>query len=410
MTTDLIIIGGGPAGYTAAFEATQLGAKVRLYEKNKLGGTCLQAGCIPTKTLLEGAGLLSKFNKAKYLGITCESFSPNFSRMIQRKNTIVQKLTKALEQEFAEKNIEVINEEIDLSSALKQTSKIIIATGTSVKTLPNTLSTDEILNLEQIPESIQIFGAGAVGLEMATLFRQLGSKVLVCEMASQLLPGSVATTVAKDLQRLMEKQGIKFELGYAPSAKNKTTDCELRLSCIGRKLNTEKFAEAGIGLGPRGEVVTNEYLQTNLPNVYAAGDITGKLQLAHVAYAQGKAAARNVLGGQETVDYAAVPFCVFTNPVFASVGSSGLSEEAQSLRVIPFASLGISQAKADTDGFLRLVIGEDKQTIIGVQLLGPAAAELISTATLIVQQRMTISDLRKTIWAHPTLGEIFAEA
>ncbi|MFH1428773.1 MAG: NAD(P)/FAD-dependent oxidoreductase [Candidatus Margulisiibacteriota bacterium] len=409
MTTDLLIIGGGPAGYTAAIEAANAGAKVRLFEKQWLGGTCLNAGCIPTKCLLEGSGLLQKIKKANYFGIDAPSPSVNFKRMAQRKNIVVSKLGKGLEKELTDGNIDIIRENISLTDAIKQSAKVIIATGTSPRVLPDTISTDDILNIENIPESIKIIGAGAVGLEMATLFCQLGSKVTVAEIADQILPFAAAPEVARELQKILERQGIKFEIGEQVSPLNPpegglNTPELTTLSCVGRIYNNAGLAEAGVALGPKGEVVTDDYFQTNLPGVYAAGDITGKFLLAHVAYAQGRAAALNAFSGKETVDYSAVPFCVFTDPVFASVGKTGGAK----VLTAPYSQLGTAQAKGNTEGFIRAVLLEDEQTIAGIQIIGPGAAELISTATIIVQKRMTLKDLQKTIFTHPTLGEIFA--
>jgi len=427
--TDLLIIGGGPAGYTAALEAARSGAKVRLFEKHSLGGTCLNAGCIPTKTLLESSGLFQKIKKAAYFGVSTPSPELNFSRIMQRKNIVVSKLVKALEKELAEQDIEIIREEMSFREAQKCASKVIIATGTRPRVLPHTLSTDDILNIADPPGEIHIVGAGAVGLEMATLFRQLGSAVTVTEIADQILPGTVDSDVARELQRMLERQGIRIALGKpqdevqsstfkvhgsdpATNIEPGTLNLEPRtVSCIGRQFNNEGLAEAGIVLGKKGEVVVDEHLQTSLPGVYAAGDITGQQLLAHVAYAQGTVAAQNALGGSKSVDDSAVPFCVFTNPVLASVGEASCQDRSRSgaVRTIPFSRLGMAQAKGETDGFVRLVLAEDNRRIEGIQILGPGAADLISTATLIVHRKMTIQDLKSVIWTHPTLGEIFGE-
>ncbi|MFC1595904.1 dihydrolipoyl dehydrogenase family protein [Candidatus Margulisiibacteriota bacterium] len=458
-TPDLIIIGGGPAGYTAALEAAKQGAQVRLYEKNKLGGTCLNYGCIPTKTLLESTALYQKIKKASYFGITVKDPEINFARIMQRKNIVVSKLAKGLEKELkgstttppqilrsaaqndvtvgnahesslstndlktyrlndlktnkpttnhqpltttTHGNIEIIYEEITLKEAITQASKVIIATGTSPKVLDGTISTDDLLDIKEIPEKLHIIGAGAVGLEMATIFRQLGSKVSISEMADQILPGAAAKPIAEQLQKMLEKQGLRIELSTTDIPK-----ADVVVSCIGRTYNTACFEDAGLKLGPQGEVIVDDNLHTNLPGVFAAGDINGKMLLAHVAYAQGKAAALNSLGGAETVDYTAVPYCVFTNPVLASVGDTGANSPEANTKTIPFSQLGTAQAKGDTEGFLRLVLAEDSKQILGIQILGPGAAELISTATLLVQNKATLNTLQDTIWTHPTLGEIF---
>ncbi|MFA5928515.1 MAG: NAD(P)/FAD-dependent oxidoreductase [Candidatus Margulisiibacteriota bacterium] len=413
MKADLAIIGGGPAGYTAALAAAKAGPRVILFEKHKLGGTCLNYGCIPTKTILESTNLFSKLKKANYFGVSVDKPSIDLPRIIQRKNIVVSKLVKSLEQEMAEGKIEVVNQEITLTEALAQANKVLICTGTSPKVLPGTISTDEALALTEVPAQLQIVGAGAVGLEMATIFNQLGAKVTICEAATQILPNAASPQITKKIQAVLEKHGLKINLNtpYSPviaseseaiSSKERAP-LPLVLSCLGRIMNNQGLADAGIALGSRGEVIVNQYLQTNLPNVYAAGDITGKLQLAHVAYMQGAIAAANLLGGKKTMDYSAVPFCVFIDPVFASVGEI----TGPKLREVPFSALGTSQAKGNTEGFLNLVLDEQELQILGIQIFGSAAAELISTATLLIKERTNVARIRETIWAHPTLSEIF---
>ena len=401
---DLIIIGGGPAGYTAAKVAAKNNYQVHLYDSDNVGGTCLNHGCIPTKTLLESSSLYTKAKKANYFGVKLQDLNYNFQRIIQRKNIVVSKLVKSLHQDLCNLGIQVIPEHITIEQAAKQSPKVLIATGTSPKTLQNTISTNETLNLEELPANLHIHGAGVIGLEFATFFNQLGCKVSVSDIANQILPNTIDKALANKLQKILEKQGIKITLNQQLSAIPYPLSTTQQISCIGRQFNNQGFREAGLELGPKGELTVNQYLKTNKPDIYAAGDIIGQEQLAHVAYEHGKVAAFNITGKPTLLTKKPVPSCIFTNPGLATVGVVS----GQHIIEKQFANLGIAQAKADTEGLIRFILSDiDQRTITGIQIISSAAAELITTASLIVQNKMTLDNLSETIWAHPTLGEIF---
>jgi dihydrolipoamide dehydrogenase len=241
---------------------------------------------------------------------------------------------------------------------------------------------------------------------MATLFRQAGGGVTVVEKAAQILPNAVDPSVASALQRLMEKQGIKFEVGGSPQSPLKgglEPPDEITISCIGREYCTEELQGADLVFGPRGEVVVDDQMMTNLPSVAAAGDITGKMMLAHVAYAQGKAAISALNGKPLTpIRYDLVPFCVFTSPPLASIGAM----TGDCIQTIPLASVGVAQAKGATEGFLRVVVGKEGG-VDGVQLIGSQAQELIATASILMRAKIPWAQWSEIIWAHPTLSEIF---
>jgi len=402
---DLIIIGGGPAGYTAALEAAELGLYVRLFESHKLGGTCLHYGCIPTKALLESVNLYSKVKKGNYFGVEVDNANLNVPKIINRKNILVKKLNRALELEFLQfDNIEIINDYISLKEALDYKTRVIIATGTSPKTIPGMVSVNDALDITKIPSKAIILGAGAVGLEFATYFKKIGAKVDVYEKESQILPKVIDDVLAKDMQKILQRKGINFYLNSSYTASEHLEKDVIAVSCIGRQYNNNAFSETSLEISSQGKVFINDFFETNIPDVYAIGDINGASQLAHVAYAQAKILIENLFKTSKLkLNYNLVPFCVFSDPPLAIVGKKKASKTIK----IPSSKLGMSQVKSETDGYLCLLLTID-DFIEGVQILGGNAPELISVATLLVGQKYSLDSLRKTIFPHPTMSEIFS--
>lgn len=405
MKYDLVIIGSGPAGAACAFKASELKAKSIIFESSNVGGVCLNHGCIPTKTILESAHLFYKLNKkAHYFGINAQNLKFEFTRIMQRKNIVIQKLRKAIMADFVKAGIEFSKESIDLKEAQKIGKKILIATGTRPKkAASNSYTTDAILDLANLPKEVLILGAGAVGLEFASFFASLGVKVTVQELAKQILPNVLDVETAYFLQEILQKnKGIKFYFGKQELAKNPDKTI---ISCIGRDFETAFFANSELKQGKKGELLVNDYLETNLANIYAAGDINAKAMLAHYASRQGEIVAINACNDQKTMkfDKGGLAWCIFTNPQVAVVGEIA----ADNSKKVLFASLGASQAIGNTEGLLRVVYSKD-ETIKGIQIIHEQANTLLSTASIIIQQKLKIKDLKAMIWAHPTINEIFS--
>ena len=361
VNVQIAVLGGGPAGYVAAIRAVQLGADVALIEERELGGTCLNRGCIPTKALLRTAETAVLIKKTKEFGVTSSVGSVNWELAVTRKNRVVKNLRIGLEHLMKLNGISLIQgrgrienkNRLSVSTAdgelAVNCSKLIITTGSEplypeIKGihLKGVITSDEALELTEIPESILIIGAGAIGLEFATMFNSTGSSVTVVELQENILPQE-DKEITGELLKIMRRQGIKFKLGSRvkeiersddnlavvidENSAEKTVCVKAVLVAVGRKLRS--FSDDILALGlelEKGRIVVNEHLETSLKGVYAAGDVIGGKLLAHLAFAEGRTAAQNALGFQSKLNYDAVPSCVYTNPEVASVGLSG--EEA----------------------------------------------------------------------------------
>ena len=425
---DIIVIGAGPGGYTAAIRAAQLGRKVALIEKDEIGGTCLNRGCIPTKTLHASAKLFSKIKKADHFGISVENPSIDLSKVIDRKNRIVNQLRKSLEFLFKGNNIDLIKGEaklidrntVSVSSITNYeliAKKVIISTGSKIGNLPGLtidekkiFSSDGILDLRTLPKSIGIVGAGAMGIELACVFNEMGSQVTVFELMPRILPLEDAE-VSKSLHDSLAKRGITIRCG---ETLKDTSQFEIVLVSIGRKLNTEGFAEAGLKL-EKGRVAVNEKMETNINRVYAIGDIAGPYLFAHTAAMQGVVAAENACGKKTKIDYTAVPRCIYSDPGVAAVG---LTEEqaylkygAKNVRIgrFPFRASSKSLIEDERDGFIK-VIADKKDNIIGCHIVGGSATEILGEVALAVSKGLKVEDIIATIHAHPTVYESMGEA
>lgn len=423
MNYDIAIIGAGPGGYTAAIRAAQLGKRVALIEKDELGGTCLNRGCIPTKTLLACTKLYSKIKKADQFGIDVQNPAINLPKMIDRKNRIVNQLKKGLESLIKENGIALVRGEARLTGphqlvALGQVieaPKIILATGSKIPQEPTlridekkVFSSDGILDLKEVPRSIAIIGGGAIGVEMACLFNELGSKVTLFEMMPHILPAE-DSEIARALEQVLSKRGI--EINNSSSFKYSEV-YEIILVSVGRKLNTSGFEEIGIKLDG-GKVKVNEGMQTSIPNIYAIGDIAGRYMFAHTASREGIVAAENASGNFLKMDDVAVPRCIYCEPAVASVGMS--EEEARKNHKeiktgkFPFTASSKALIDDERDGFVK-IIADSSDKVLGVHILGGNATEIIGEAALAVNKGLKINDIVNTIHAHPTLYESMYEA
>ena len=443
----IIVIGAGPGGYIAAIRAAQLGAEVTIIEKSEVGGTCLNVGCIPTKTLLASVEVLSSIKEAAKFGINVGEAVPDLSRMMSRKDKVVGQLRKGIEYLLKNKKIvlikgsgkilepgkvEVVKD--DGSREELSADKIIIATG-SESAKPSlfpfdgekVITSKEALSLEKIPESLLIVGAGAIGVEFGCIFAALGTRVTIVEMLPQVLPTEDAE-IARELEKQLKRKRIKVHTGTkiekveslklkveSELSSGEKVETEKVLVAVGRKLNSENLGleEAGIKT-EKGRIVVNEKLETNIAGIYAIGDVAGGILLAHKASTEGIIAAENASGQDSVMDYRAVPGCIFTLPEVASVGlTEQKAEEArQEIRIgkFPFRALGKAQAVGQVEGMVKIVADAESDEILGIHIIGPHATDLIAEGVLAIKAEVTAEELGNIIHAHPTLAEGIMEA
>jgi dihydrolipoamide dehydrogenase len=448
---EIVIIGGGPGGYVAAIRAAQLGAKVTLIEKDELGGTCTNWGCIPTKALLRGVELLESLEGVKDFGIQVGQVAVDFSKLMARKDRAVKTLVSGVGGLMKSNGIEVIKGKARLISPQKievvdekqqkvtyQARKIIIATGSVSADLPipgaklaGVIDSDGALQLTHIPESMVIIGGGPIGLEFGTIFAALGTKVTILEMLPQILPSEdpeVASALDKSLKRfkILTLPGCRVkEITTGSEGKGKVValtgegekafEAQYVLVAVGRKPNIEGLGlqEVGVRFSKKG-IEVNEKMETSIPGVYAIGDVTGQWLLAHFASAQGEVAAENAMGHEVLMDSRVVPRCVYTLPEVAAVGltEKQAQEAGYELKVgrFPFAGNGKATVIGERNGFVKMVAETKYDEILGVHIFGPHATDLIGEAVLAMRLEGTAEDIAQTIHPHPTLTEAMKEA
>lgn len=445
----LAILGAGPGGYVAAIRAAQLGAEVTIIEDTEVGGTCLNRGCIPTKAMVASSEALSKARELDKFGIELRGeLVPNLARIIERKNRVVSTQVKGIRGLFkswgitlkegrgrltSQKQIEVITK--DGNTETVEADAIIMATGSrpaEVPTLPcdgkNIMSSTEALELTEIPKSLLIVGAGVIGCEFACIYRELGSEVTIVEM----LPRAVATEdleISELLEKELKKKKIKLYTGIRIEKAEIKSDgvhiflsdgkeliAEKALVSVGRALNSGDIGleAAGVNIGSRGEVLVNNKMETNVPGIYAVGDVTGGIMLAHMASKEGLVAAKNIMGINSAINYNVVPAAIFTSPEIASVGVREHQAAEKGIKYktghFQFRALGKAHAMGEIAGFIKLIAEESSDKLIGAHIIGPHASDLISEAALAMKTGLTIRDVAETIHAHPTLAEGVMEA
>jgi dihydrolipoamide dehydrogenase len=454
MTYDLVIIGSGPGGYSAAVRAGQYGLKTAIIEKSpKLGGTCLHVGCIPTKALLHTADVWEHFLHPEEDGIHCDNPKLDFPMVNDRKNKIVAKHAKGVEFLMKKNKVDWIKGygtlkgkgKVEVKSedgALRtlEAKNIIIATGSEARMLPGLqpdpkfiLTNIEILNLTEIPKTLGIIGAGAVGVEFASIFNRFGSKVTVMEMLPRLVPVE-DEEVSKELERVFKKAGIRTETGAKAENIRKTAsgvqltatlsngkqeelEFEKLLVAVGRKPITEGIGLEGTKVQlDRGFIVVDKFQQTGEPGVYAIGDVVaGTPQLAHVATMEGMVALDHMTGRNAVpINRNRIPGATYTEPGIGSVGLTEAQAKAQGFKVkvgkFPFAANSKASILGSHDGFVKVVADEKYGEILGVHIIGPQGFELISEAVAAMEAEATVETLMHTIHAHPTLYETLGEA
>ena len=445
----LAILGSGPGGYVAAVRAAQLGAEVTVIEEDEVGGTCLNWGCIPTKSLASSSEMFSKAKRLQEFGIeTTGNISPNFLKILERKNRIVNLQIKGIRNLFKFHRITLQEGRGQLISPSEiafiskngshgavKADRIIVATGSRPFQLPGfpfdgkqILSTDDVFRLDAIPRSLIIIGAGVSGCEFACIFRQLGSEVTILEKLPRAL-STEDTEISEIFERELKKRGIRL-LSNITIDKVDTRDgsvhvfltdgtelgAERALVSVGRSFNSDGIGleKVGIMKGARGEIIANEKMETNISGIYAVGDVIGGHLLAHVASAEGIVAAANTMGGNERADYSSVPWAIFTSPEIASVGIRGQQAAEMGIKVrtgrFQFRSLAKSHIMGEIEGMIKIISDESSDRIVGVHMIGPHASDLIHEAVLAISKGLRTKDISGIMHAHPTLSEVLQEA
>ncbi|MBY6795978.1 dihydrolipoyl dehydrogenase [Clostridium botulinum] len=447
----LVVIGGGPGGYVAAIRGAQLGAEVTLIEKEKLGGTCLNIGCIPTKVLLHSSELLNEIKEARTLGIEVNNeVKINWTQLQNRKNTVVNTLVSGVSSLLEHNKVKVINgtAAFEGKSSIKVTKdqgeseniqfdNVIISSG-SVPFIPpiegreleGVIDSTGALSLDSIPKSMVIIGGGVIGIEFANIFNSLGCKVTVIEMLPYILP-PVYREISEILKEKLKKDGIdiynnckvtkiennneNLNVSFEEDNDKLNIEAQKVLIAVGRRANISNLNLESTGVYiEKGCIWVNDNMETNIKGIYAIGDCTGKNMLAHVASDQGIIAVENIMGKNKKMDYKTVPACVYTKPELASVG---LTEEQAKQKGVdykvgkfPLIYNGKSLIMNDTEGFIKIIADKKYEEILGVHILGPRATDLITEVALALRLEATLEEIITTVHAHPTIGEAMKEA
>ncbi len=458
---DLVIIGGGPGGYVAAIRAAQLGLKTALVEKNKLGGTCLHKGCIPSKALLKSAELYATTKKSAHFGIEVKDVSINVQKVLERKEQIVKRLYDGVQYIIKKRKIDLFSgigrilgpsifsplpgtvsvEMTDGSeNEMLVPKNVLIATGSRPRLLPHldvdgefVITSDEAFSMNDLPSSLIIVGAGAIGTEWASMMADFGGEVTLIEQANCILP-TEDREVAKEMQRLLKKKGVKvltnstivpktvkkrtskIEIDVEVNGKPRTISAEKILVSVGREARCDDLGLQNTNIEIKnGLIQVNEFYQTKEPHIYAIGDVIGRLQLAHVASHEGiRAVEHMACKNPEPILYDDVPRCVYSNPEMASVG---LTEDEAMTRghavqtgKFSFQAIGKALISGETDGFVKIVSDRETNDILGVHMIGPHVTNMISEAGLARLLDATPWEVANTIHPHPSLSEAIGEA
>lgn len=445
-TFDIAVIGGGPGGYVAAIKAAQAGKKVALIEKGDLGGTCLNVGCIPSKALLWSSGVFRQVREAHLYGITTGDVRFDYAKIQKRKDEVVSTIRRSLEGLLEKNGIAIIRglgsflspRELKVQGTQSRrllVDKVILATGSQPMDLPaipcdhdRVRNSTSALALTQLPKSVLIIGGGYIGCEFASLFSGFGVKVTIVEA----LPSIVMTQgkmVSRVLGEAFQKEGIEIRTNAMVEKVDSTKEgvavrlhtkevlkSDLVVVAVGRSLDTTSLdlGHAGLTTGKKGEILVNERMETEVPGIYAIGDVVGKSMLAHVASHEGLVAAENACGFSKSIDYRAVPAVIFTKP---EIGTVGLTEEEAreagydvSVGMFPFQALGKAIASHHTEGFAQILSDRKTKQILGAQIVGESASNVLAEMVLAINNELTLDCVIETIHAHPTFSEAWLES
>ena len=448
---DIIIIGGGPGGYNAAERAAHGGLKTALFEERALGGVCLNEGCIPTKTLLYSAKILDYANHGEKYGVTVEGAKLDHAKVVDRKDRVVKTLVSGVAAKMKNAGVTVINGTakikektpagfiVECGGEMYEATNLLICTGSEavIPPIPGlreayeagfAVTNREILDIRTLPKKVVVIGGGVIGLEMASYFNSVGCEVSVIEMLDKIA-GPTEKEISSILEKNYAKKGVKFILGakvtsvdksghveYEKDGKTERIECDLALISTGRRARTKDIGleEVGVQLN-RGAVVTDETCRTSVPGIWAAGDVNGKIMLAHTAYREGEVAITNILGGHDRVDYRAIPSVIYTNPEIGTVGETvesakkaGIDAEEVTLS-LRYSGRYIAENEGG-DGIVKIVYGREHHEILGVHMIGSYASEIIYGAAAMVAKEQRVSDVQKIVFPHPTVCEVIREA
>ncbi len=450
MIYDLIILGGGPAGYNASERAAHAGLKTLVIEGREIGGVCLNEGCIPTKTLLYSAKIYDYAKHGVEYGVKFGSAELDHPFVIERKNKVVKMLVGGIAAALKKSGVDIVRENGMITGrdtegfSIKTTTneykgkRLLICTGSTAAVPPIeglreaissgfAMTNREILDLKKIPEKLAVIGGGVIGLEMASYFNSAGSKVTVIEML-KTIAGPTDREISSILQKNYTKKGITFLMGAKVTSvgkdrvnfeigdKKESVQADGVLVSIGRRPQTQNIGLEQIGvLCDRGAIVANDECKTNVSGVWAAGDVNGKSMLAHTAYREGEVAVNSMLGKKDKIHYNSIPAVIYTNPEVAAVGETEESAKEKGLEVI-VKSITMKMSgryvaeNEGGDGICKLIIGKEHKNILGVHMIGSYASEIIYGAAMMVEKEMRVSDLQKQVFPHPTVCEVIREA
>lgn len=444
MSFDVVVIGSGPGGYVAAIRAAQLGLKTACIEKGPLGGTCLNIGCIPSKSLLYSSELFYKLkHEIQEHGISAQNPTFDFDKMMQRKQKIVIGFNQGIDFLFKKNKITsysgtgrlVSPTEIEVNGQKIQAKNIILATGSEPISLPflpidekQIVSSTGALSLDEVPKKLVVIGAGVIGVELGSVYSRLGSEVTFIEFLPKICP-TVDETLSKAFQQILEKQGMRFHLSSKVTSAKKTPQgitltvdplgeihCDIALCCIGRKAYTKDLglSHAGITLTDRGLIPINGRFQTTTPNIYAIGDVIDGPMLAHKASEEGIAVAEIIAGENPSINYMAIPNVIYTEPELAAVGLTEEEAKGMGLSVktgsFPFKTNSRAKCTGETEGLVKIVADATTDRVLGVHILGAHASEMIGEGVVAIEEGMTCLELAYCSHAHPTLTESIKEA
>lgn len=441
----LLIIGAGPGGYETALAAAKRGVEVVLVEAGPVGGTCLNEGCIPTKSFCKNAQLLEQLREAEAYGVSDLAYNFDFKAVTARKNAVVEQLRGGVESLLSHKLITLVRgrasfkdpHTVTVGDEEYSADYIIIATGSVSASLPvpgadleGILTSKEILDIEELPKKLCVIGGGVIGLEFASIFNSFSCEVTVLEYCKEILP-RFDTDLAKRLKQCLGKKGIdintqsqvlsiskegdQYKVTFLRKGKEESVVADRVLMAVGRKANVDSLnlSEAGVEFGPRG-VVVNEVMQTSQPHIYAVGDINGKMMLAHAAIFQGLVALDHMMGVDNDIDLSVMPAAVFTSPEAASVGKTEEECKEAGIKVKCLKSFFRANGKAvtmgETEGFCKLIVEEETGLLLGCHLFGPHSSDIVQEVCALISRKTTLKQLQSIIHTHPTLTEVIQSA